>query len=322
MENNGITESEKLHKKLNELARSFKITGLTDELRLKLEFSKCFEKLYIQSAKDSYYWQYCPLKVYKENINQLEAKFIEKSPDALKLDFWMHEVNKLYDYYKDEGDAELIDEIVTLPAGYVYNPNSMYEIILNFLTDEMLKNIDYSTKRKITFLESQIFPEPTKYIRLSNGQYLILDNTNLERLHSGKVSDKIKYATEEQKNMFYQKNSGLTKIEKEVTSDPEPETFLDYSNNPQKEKIVFLHELGILDYLQEKMNNESVNFSANKLAEVISTFTCIDQPTAQSYLNPIFSEYAKQKNNPLTSKTLERVKNKLKDIGFNTTKTT
>ena len=101
---------------------------------------------------------------------------------------------------------------------------------------------------------------------------------------------------------------------------PKSETLLDYSNNPKIEKIVFLHELGILDYLQKKMIDELHNFSPNKLAEIISTFTDIEQRTAQSYLNPMFSD-AKKKNTPLTKNNLKKVKEKLMKIGFNKTKT-
>lgn len=98
------------------------------------------------------------------------------------------------------------------------------------------------------------------------------------------------------------------------------EILLDFSDNSKVEKIVFLYELGILDYLQKKMIDELHGFSANKLAEIISTFTGIEQKTAQSYLNPMFTKDAIQKNNPLTKINLEKVNNKMKDIGFNTLK--
>lgn len=99
------------------------------------------------------------------------------------------------------------------------------------------------------------------------------------------------------------------------------ETQIDYSNNSKTERIVFLHELGILDFMQKKMIKELHGFSINKLAEIISTFTDIDQKTAQSYLNPMFTKDAIQKNNPLTKSNLEKVKTKLNNIGFNTSKT-
>ena len=99
-----------------------------------------------------------------------------------------------------------------------------------------------------------------------------------------------------------------------------PVIHLDYSNNSKAERIVFLYELGILDFLQKKMNDELHGFSANKLAEVVSTFIDVPCRTAQSYLNPIYSTYADQSKNPVTERNLEKVRNKLKDIGFSTTK--
>ena len=101
----------------------------------------------------------------------------------------------------------------------------------------------------------------------------------------------------------------------------EPEIYLDYSKNNRSDKIVFLHELGILDYLQDKMSKELHGFSANKLAEIISTFTDIQQATAQPMLNPMFTKDVAQKNNPLTEKNLINIKEKLMNIGFNKTKT-
>jgi len=94
------------------------------------------------------------------------------------------------------------------------------------------------------------------------------------------------------------------------------EIILDYSNNSNAEKIVFLAELGILDYLQKKLINKLHGCSVNKLAEVVSTFTGVPQSTVQSCLNPMFSKGADQSNNPATPRNIEKVKNKLKNIGF------
>lgn len=100
------------------------------------------------------------------------------------------------------------------------------------------------------------------------------------------------------------------------------EMYLDYSENNYAERIVFLSELGILDFLRDKMNKEMGlgAFNANKLAEVVSAFTNVVQTTGQSYLNPIFSKDVDQEKNPLTPKNIEKVKKKLMKIGFHTTK--
>lgn len=102
----------------------------------------------------------------------------------------------------------------------------------------------------------------------------------------------------------------------------ETEIILDYSDNSQAEQIVFLHELKILDFLQEKMKVEHYGFSTNKMAEIVSTFTGIKQSYVQSMLNPIFSKRVDQKNNPLTENNLKNVREKLMKIGFNNIKTT
>ncbi len=91
---------------------------------------------------------------------------------------------------------------------------------------------------------------------------------------------------------------------------------LDYSENSQIERVTFLHELGILEYLQNKMNKELHFFAPNRLAEIISTFTGIKQTTLVSYLNPIYSKGVDMKNNPLDENKIKKVRNKLHDIGF------
>lgn len=102
----------------------------------------------------------------------------------------------------------------------------------------------------------------------------------------------------------------------------ETETFIDYSNNSIAERIVFMKELGILNHLSTKMQQDFHNFSANKLAEIVSTFSGISQSTAQSYLNPIFSKGVDQQKSPLNTKNLKKVRDKLAKIGFNIQKTT
>jgi hypothetical protein len=93
----------------------------------------------------------------------------------------------------------------------------------------------------------------------------------------------------------------------------EPEVTIDYSNNSDAEKIIFLHELGILEYLR---NRQPFNTSINKLAEVISAFTGINQTTAQSYLNPMFSKGVDKSKSPLSAKNLKSVTEKLMKMGY------
>ncbi len=91
---------------------------------------------------------------------------------------------------------------------------------------------------------------------------------------------------------------------------------LNFSDNSFAERIVFLYELGILGFLEQKIRNEIHYFAPNKLAEILSAFTNIQQSTAQSYLNPIYNKNIDSKNNPLTEKNLQKVNDKLMRIGF------
>lgn len=92
---------------------------------------------------------------------------------------------------------------------------------------------------------------------------------------------------------------------------------LDFSAPRGTEKIIMLHQLGILDFLKEK---EPFNLSTNALASVISWITGEKREVMQSYLNPIFSKNVSQKNNPLKTKsTVKKIKHKLILIGYNPT---
>ena len=92
---------------------------------------------------------------------------------------------------------------------------------------------------------------------------------------------------------------------------------LDFSAPKGTEKIIMLHQLGILDFLKEK---EPFNLSTNALASVISGITGEKREVMQSYLNPIFSKNVSQKNNPLkTESTVKKIKHKLILIGYNPT---
>jgi hypothetical protein len=96
---------------------------------------------------------------------------------------------------------------------------------------------------------------------------------------------------------------------------------IDLSDTNATEKIIYLHELGIIDFLRTK---QPFNTSINSLATVLSAITGVKPETKhiQSMLNPIISKEAGQKNNPLNSKkTVSKVQNQLINIGFNLNKT-
>ncbi|NHM02405.1 hypothetical protein [Flavobacterium difficile] len=96
-----------------------------------------------------------------------------------------------------------------------------------------------------------------------------------------------------------------------------PNTFIppvDYSDTKANEKIVFLYELGVLEFLK---NNPPFNTTTNSLASVLSAITGENITTIQPYINPIFNKEIEQDKNPLKSiKLTSKVKKKLSDIGY------
>lgn len=105
----------------------------------------------------------------------------------------------------------------------------------------------------------------------------------------------------------------------ELLNPSNTEILIDYSDTSCGEKIIFLHQVGVLDYLKK---HSPFNLSINKLAEYLSAITGENATTLQSYINPIFSPTSSQKNNPLNSNpAVKKVSKKLADIGFSANKT-
>ncbi|WP_264565857.1 hypothetical protein [Flavobacterium sp. N3904] len=90
------------------------------------------------------------------------------------------------------------------------------------------------------------------------------------------------------------------------------EELIDLSETTGEEKIVFLHKLGVLDFLKKQ---SPYNTSTNKLAILLSAITGVSSTTLQPYLNPIYSPESSQTKNPLKKiNVIERVEKKLSII--------
>lgn len=120
-------------------------------------------------------------------------------------------------------------------------------------------------------------------------------------------------------HFFQNKLIGLDssiKLQKDITSIKEGDP-VDLSDSKPAEIINYLYELGILNLLRSQLplkNDGKLN--VNALAKLVSAFTGLKVTTAQSYLNPIFSEKIDQRNNPLNStKARERVQKHLANLG-------
>lgn len=88
---------------------------------------------------------------------------------------------------------------------------------------------------------------------------------------------------------------------------------IDFSNSKGTEKIIYLKELGILDFIQKKHPHLSVNGIANLLSAITGEHTT----TLQPYINPIINSKNDQRKNPYNSeKTVSKVRNKLIELNI------
>ncbi|MEH6658671.1 hypothetical protein [Leeuwenhoekiella marinoflava] len=103
-------------------------------------------------------------------------------------------------------------------------------------------------------------------------------------------------------------------IEKKFNNVHREHELTEYEHIKATEKIIYLNELGIIDFLRHQ---EPFNTSKRALAKVLSFITGEKPDTLQSYLNPMENPSAIQKNNPLSkTKNVEKIKETLINIGF------
>lgn len=83
------------------------------------------------------------------------------------------------------------------------------------------------------------------------------------------------------------------------------------------QKLIYLHELGVLEYLQ---NRGIMGVSNNSIAGIISKIVGMKQTSAQPLVNSLLnSRDVIQKNHPYSNqKNVESIKYKLKNLGFRT----
>lgn len=128
-----------------------------------------------------------------------------------------------------------------------------------------------------------------------------------------KTRDKVKIASELKINYLEEKLKNLQ------TNELQNDFNLDISDTSATDKIIYLSQLGVLDFLRTQ---SPFNMSINQLATVLSAITGEKKATLQSMLNPIFSAETNQKNNPLNkSKNTTKIKGTLNIIGFEPKKT-
>lgn len=97
------------------------------------------------------------------------------------------------------------------------------------------------------------------------------------------------------------------------------EDFIDLGKLNGTEKMIYLYQLGVLDFLLKKQPFRS---TANILASVLCSVLELQQSTIQPVLSAIVSENLESNKHPLyTESTVKKVNQQLINIGFNPNET-
>jgi hypothetical protein len=123
----------------------------------------------------------------------------------------------------------------------------------------------------------------------------------------------------EKKRSLIRKEKKLEKAKaKEINKakETEEEPSIDLSGSSIGNKILYLHKLGVIDFLRE---SEPFNMSVNKLATILSAITDVDAKSLQPVLNPLITETKEiiNKNNPYyLKKNVDKVEQTLIQLGY------
>ena len=130
-------------------------------------------------------------------------------------------------------------------------------------------------------------------------------------IHKEKILKRIHTDIYHKKDSIY--NSYLRLLENKLNEQPQQTELepLDLSDTSAVEKIIYLNELGIIDFLKTKP--EFIG-STNLMATILSAITDVKASTLQTSLNRLNNNDTDDKNHPYRTKTtVERVRQTLID---------
>lgn len=230
---------------------------------------------------------------------------------------------KFEELYKSLSEAEI--SLVELETGISISDNLKEHL-------QAIRDFIYSQSLKV-FLASK--EEGIYWSHCSTATY---NATYKNRLKSAldhdynNIHNEIEFVESEVKQLIYLKNNfsksyyfpdlfnpinkkiKLLENKKHKLLPEKGELLLDFSDSSAMEKVIYLHKLGVLDFLRKQ---SSFNNSTNNLAKFLSAITGEKATTLQSYLNPIFSSQTDQKNNPLKKKTsVEKIEKQINTMGI------
>jgi len=265
-------------------------------------------KAYFRILKKNHY--------FAEYVYSLEL--LKKEIENINESIFENNLVEYYDSYLSDFDS-------------IKNKNLINDYLINFIVrynDICVKKrfneiVEYQKKLNLEYFKTKI-PKPkerqeslNKILEVINneiefgaGKNIIFSNFDLHH-----YSFRLFLLTLEEKKDIFEKEILLIqsklKIKGSIQAEPQP---IDLSETKAIDKILYLHKLGVIDFLK---GQQPFNTSVNSLASVLSAITGEKSGTLQPMLNPMLSKKVDDKNNPLNSKiAVSRVEKQLINIGF------
>ncbi|MDB9755187.1 hypothetical protein OAB20_02720 [Winogradskyella sp.] len=243
----------------------------------------------VAACKDEHSWSE-EEHIIKDNSEEIKQQWVD---DRLKI---VHSTfEKEYDSYVENRE-------------YFYGcPHELYlETYDQRLSSHLSKHEDYTV---ITFIESE-FKDGVFLFNRSNVSY-----EKMQKIQASlrkRFEFLVEKAREEHYNVILSENDKV-KIEQIVKNNLIDDDDLIEDNSGTfdiRERIIALHKLGILDYLYNHREIDSVL----RIAKAIKSFTGFNYTTVQSYINPIFNLHNDQSNSALKDKDqIEKIQKHLDD---------
>jgi hypothetical protein len=272
-----------------------------------------------------------------ENLNKYcDSKFIDKNPlyffnlIYLEADFYLNNDNNYLSIknHFDELDIRVFE--VTSLSNLLLIIEEVYNITppnkIQLKSFEFLKNFINPYVNSDENLLKSILSDYTLYNFRNRINVYKNDKEKINYLIEIKarfLQEVIDYKGWESNNSFDKKcDIEIQKLQSKMpleTNNQNESEIIDLSNTKAIDKILYLHKLGVIDFLRKQ---QPFNTSVNSLATIFSAITGEKSGTLQPMLNPMLCKKVDDSNNPLNSKkAVDRVENQLIKIGFNLNKT-